>query len=309
MINSFIKSRLRGEFKAILYNADGSIAEETDWNSNIIVDNGLIIYGTTAWYTWCTIGSNSTGPATSNTTIGSQLGSSVSGGSNPMPFIDYPRPPVAPDWERYSILKWRFDAGNGTGLVNEFTVGAANGGTNIFCRHVLPSTITKGADQALDIFYRFYVYIDSTAQTGSVTVDGINYDWEFKPVARNNYNYTLFAQADLITSFAPIAYDDSGVGGTDTSVPTGDSVSHNTPESVITTGSGSGYKDIEIKMGLDQFVTATDEIRYIVFYNSSRHVFQLTLTATSGGDVGGPLPKDETEILTFTTKLAWGRYP
>jgi hypothetical protein len=303
---------LRGEFKAILYNSDGSIAQETPWSSNLITDNGLDIYdkGTpSAWYLYCSIGSGSTPPSVSDTTIETHLATS-SVDSNPLPYGDYPRPPVAPDWERWSMRKWRFTNGLGTGTVREFTIGYANNGTDIFCRHVLPTPIVKNDNQTLDIFYKFYIYITSTPTTGSFLFDGVNYDWESKPINRDAYNYSLFSRVGLLTSYTPRFYPSTSASGTDTTEPTSTgSVSHSSPEFGSSyTATGNYWKELTQTFGLNQANTSDRTIRWITHRNTTYHYFQTGIVATDGPNVGLGFPKDETEILTLVTRISWGRY-
>lgn len=305
-IESHHGTKIRGEFKAILYNPDGSIAVETDWNSNQIVANGMIIYGTSSWYQFCTIGSNGTGPGTGDTGIGSLLGTGVSSSTNPLSFSDYPRPPVAPNYERYSVKKWRFNAGNGTGTVAEFTISAGNNGTNIFCRHTLPVPIVKSAQQVLDVFYRFYTYPDLVVKTGQVVIDGITYNWETSYYNVQYYNNSTFALGGLDVS-APylfVVYDGAKAALLDTA-PSGNSANGAVQVNVQ---NGSGYIDSRFDIGLDQCNTSTGKIKVVAFNDRQKRRLQCTFSAVDGPDIGGGIPKTEIKIMSLTFKYSWARY-
>ncbi len=301
-----IQFKIYGEFKAILYNEDGSIAKETDWEHNLIVNNGLIIYGTSSWWSKCTIGSDNTAPVNTDTTIGSLLGTHVAS-SSVVGAADYPNPVVGPNYERWSIRKWRFVAGNGTGIIREFTLGMGDNGTNIFCRHVLSSEVTKGASQIVDIFYRFYVYPELTPTTGSVLVGGVNYDWECSNFNLTARNTTLFVPMDFNLIFSSFfkAYDGAKAGVEDTT-PTGDSATGATKTFLA---SGSGYEDWRFNIGLDDCNTDTNKITVITIPLATGHKVQCTFEATDGPDIGGGIPKDYTKEMTASLKILWSRYP
>lgn len=302
-INAGVKMGIKGEFKCILWNEDGSKALETDWSSNLITNNGLTIFGTEPWYIRCYLGDDATAPAVTDTSLGNIISGASDSYSNAYSDADYPRPPVGPDWERWSGKRYRFNAGNGTGTVREICI--AENVNNIFCRHVLPVAIPKAANQALDVFYKFTVYIDSTPTTGQITLDGVTYDWEFKPVRRTTFNYSIFARQGLDDRL--YVYDDNNISGTDTTLPTGgEELTAEVSMSVV--GSGQGYRDYQYTLGIGQLVTTAEEIRYIVFYNATYHRFQLSFTATNGSDIGGPLPKTAVDVLILTVRLAWDRY-
>ena len=297
---------LRGEFRAILRNSDESIVSDSGWNSNLIVDNaGWLLDQWYAWYTWMAIGSSATAPATNNTSIGALLPLGIiSGGTNPLPYTDYPRPPVAPNYERYSVKKYRFVAGKGTGTVNEFTLGSNNLGTDIFCRHVLPAPIPKAADQSLDVYYRIYWYPDLIPRTGTVMIKGVSYDWETSFFNLVGYNYSCFAHYDHNSTFASNfrVYDGAKAS------PTGGTPTGNTANTGIKSyvNDGAWYRTNRFTAGLDNCNTASNTIKVITVPTYTYHNMQIQILDSATGLNG--FPKDNTEEMTVDWKITWGRY-
>lgn len=295
---------LKGEFRAILRNKKGEPLYDSGWNRNLIVDNAGFNYDSGNWYQWCSIGSDGTAPSVGDVAIGSFL-ASESSNSNPMPYIDYPRPPVAPFYERYSIRVWRFDAGEGTGTVREFTLGTQNNGTDIFCRHVLPAAIPKDVDQSLDIYYRITIYPDLTSRNGQVTIDGVLYDWETSLFDLDLYNTNLFARQDFSMTFNTYfqVFDGAAAGPLD-AAPSGNQAS-GASMSFVT--QGAWYRTQRFYMGLDQCNTATNMIRVFRGQLQTAHRVQIEISDNATGLLG--LPKDNTKEAYIDWKLTWGRYP
>lgn len=309
---------IRGEFRAVLYNRDGTVAYDSGWNSNTIVDNGLWLFGgwsnlqgsTENWYSYCHIGSNGSATVLSQTGINSWL-ASESSGTNPMPYPDAPRPPVAPDWERYSYRKWRFAAGNGTGTVREFAVGPHSGvlgnGQDIFARHVLPAPIVKAADQALDIFYRIFMYPDQTEHPLQVVLNGVTYDTLTYHVNKEIYNYNLFGSCGLISTFPDaVAAFTTEPGATGARTLGGNP--NDAAGSWYGGGNYQGYEERYANVGLDDFILGAPikSVRTRVapgYWN-----FATVFSAVDGPDIGGGFPKTNEEVMTFKYRVSWGRY-
>lgn len=293
---------LKGEFRALLWNPNGTLAYDSGWNSNLITDYGLDTIDQ-SFPNWCSIGSSATAPTTGDTSIGTFL-AAKSSHTNPMPNTDYPRPPVAPNWERYSIRKTRFEAGEGTGTINEFTYGWVNDGTNIFCRHVLPASIPKAANQSLDIYYRYTVYPDLTPNTGTVTIDGTLYDWECSRYDYDTYNYYVLANMDFNTTFNSNFLVFDGAKGTSTTAPTGSSA--NSASSFVLT-SGSGFRTRRYTAGLDWCNTASNTITVIA--TPLEQYFRVQIEVLDNATRTTGFTKDNTMEMVVDWKLTWARYP
>jgi hypothetical protein len=296
---------MRGEFRAELWNADGSLAYASDWADNTIVDEGLTIsyMFVPTWYGHCCVGSDNTAPTTADTSIGTLLGES-NDRTNPLAFSGYPRPPVAPNYERYSVAKYRFDPGVGTGTIREFTLGNEPTGNTIWCRHVLPAEIPKAADQTLDVFYRITVYPNLTPTTGQVTIDGVLYDWEASFYNCAAIPATLFAPTDFDTLGDNFRVYDGAKAGVTDSAPSGNTADGEDTHNIIATGSGYVHRKFEI--GLDHCNTATNEITVIT--SPLRQELWIQLEVLQNADGVSGIPKDNTKEMSIDWRLNFGRY-
>lgn len=292
---------LRGEFKCILYNADGSIAQETDWEDNLITNNGLIKFGNDyysgAWYSNVYVGTGTTPPAFTDISLEAQIGSQGNGSDEGNSGTAIP-----PDYERWGLRRWRLAAGNGTGTITEMGVG--NGASDLFSRIVLGTPIVKAADQILDIYYKFWMYPDRTDYTGQVVIKGVTYDWSCKAVNLDISGGT-FSEPTISTFYHPSVHPETATDGDDTNPVSGGAVNHpSVARSYI--ANGSGYRTVYFSITLDQWLTATKIIKYISI--SCFFGFRLKFTAVDGGNPGGGVPKDETELLELTINVIWDRY-
>ena len=149
-----------------------------DWFPNLITDGGLDRYGTTNdWLGWCQVGSGSATPAFLDTALASRIagtsnvaGAQTTGAQASSPYYT---------WRRKTF---RFAAGLAAGNISEVGVGWSEVG-NLFSRALVldaqgnPTTITVLADEVLDVTYEFRCYAPASDTSGTITLDGANYDW------------------------------------------------------------------------------------------------------------------------------------
>jgi len=313
------KIGLRAEFKAVLLE-DGKVVEETDWNSNMITDLCL-----TAIHSWscqqrCFIGSGTTPPATTDTSIETLLpGSNINGADvgTPIQPAVTPIPAVAPDWGHWSMKKFRFEAGNGTGSVNEFILGTASAGiyksisgSNAMHRHVLPATINKAANQVLDVYFKYWSYPDIIPTTGTVTIQGINYDTETSYYALDSNNrgsmFVNIGQSLVFGSYFK-CWDGAPAGLTGAG-PTGNYADGGYDTSRGLINSGLGFGDWKVWSGLDVMNTASGIITVLGCQTTIGYRIQTSFAATDGPNIGGGFPKTNTDIINATWRYNYGRY-
>jgi hypothetical protein len=292
---------LRGEYKFILRNEDGSIAQETDWQDNLITDNGLFRFGhdyfTGTWYSNVYVGTGTTPPAITDTQLEAQIGSQGNGSNGLQSGTA-----IAPDYERWEIRTWRLAAGNGTGTITEAGVG--NGSTDLFSRIVLTTPIVKGATQVLDIYWKFWMYPDRTDYTGQVVIKGVTYNWSMKAI-NLDISGAVISEPTVSTFYHPTIYPETATDGDDTNGISGSGVNHPSVSRSYP-AYGTGYKDVFFDIGLGEWITNTGQIQYIYIF--CFFGFRLKLTAVDGGNPGGGVPKDSTEVLDLTVRILWDRY-
>lgn len=144
---------------------------------NLITNRGLDIVKTGNVFQYCCVGTGTTPPAVTDTSLsGSFLGvGSTSGapsyvGSNG----------GGPDYPHILHKSWRFGVGIATGTINELYFGTSNTGASDAAIHALVSPgIVKAADQIMDLTHVAYCYRDliSADATGTIDISGTSYDY------------------------------------------------------------------------------------------------------------------------------------
>ena len=121
-INAHLKFGIGGEFKVKLWDqdADGNLtlAYESEWSSNTIVNNGLSLVTTTNnWWSFFILGDDGAAATEADTQLGSYLG-----GSNTSQGLAQEINLGSPDYQLQGTLTKRFAAGVATGIIREMAV-------------------------------------------------------------------------------------------------------------------------------------------------------------------------------------------
>lgn len=293
---------LAGRYTLWAVNADtGAIRELGEGGTrlefdNLITDLGLNMLGTGGIGSTCFVGSGSTAPAVSNTSLVSQVASSgsptaTSGGANGQ------SPYYA--WYRQT---WRFQPGAATGNLSEVGVGTAS--NSLFSRSLIkdgngnPTTITILSNEFLDVLYELRLYAPTADVTGTVNISGTNYAYTLRAAGVTNWSGQA-AQIGLRidTNYgASLGSGDIGtvtqdIGGTiASSIPcTNNAYSNNSYKS---TGS--------INCGLNDanFQTGVKSVSYGGSPNSFIR-FQASFTP--------PIPKTSDKTLSLNVEVSWAR--
>lgn len=298
-----------GEFRAILSNPDGSIAYDSGWEHNRIVDNGMLLYGSTGnVMVYNAIGDDGTATTDGMTALGNSLAWS----NSPIASTNSPRPIAGPNYEYWTTKQYRYGAGSGTGTIREMSMGAAINGTDIFCRHVLLTPIVKSSVQTLDVYYKFTVWPSLIEQTGTTTIDSIDYDW-----ASSNYDLdTTGSASSMVNGGAPTTaastyhgvYSGAKAGQLD-AAPSGSLLGAGTNGTVLIDDNGEGYCDWQVHFGL----TVGDGVNYLRTFthrgNNTVTKRQTEFTQQAGQpNPGEGIPKDNTEEITMYYRYTWSRH-
>jgi hypothetical protein len=299
------KLGLRGQYKCIVRNPDGSIDQETDWDDNLITNNGLIIYGSprsgAIWSSNCYIGDSDTTPTFFDTTLGNLIAAHDVVMTTEAVVGPNATAPLYGVWE---INVWRFNADGVTNVIREIAIGISP--TNLFSRIVLTTPVTKNPDQVLDVYYKFWVYPDMTEDISTVTIKGVTYDTSLKIVnIENHYNQGTIGSGPAISTFySPWIHNETAIDGSNSSAVTGGNAINGGSGIATTYTSGSGFTSIKLSLGLGQWNLSTGNIQYV---SGLTYVFSWRLKLESQVD-GTGVPKDETEILDLTIRFEWDRY-
>lgn len=167
-----VTAGLAGRYKLVVTRPDGS-TRETEWFDNLILNNGLNRIGTGAIGSYCQVGSGSTAPLVTDTSLQSLVASagaiSQSDGNGSTPYYG---------WHRRT---YRFNAGVATGNLSEVGIGWTTGSSTLFSRALIrdgggsPTTITVLADEVLDVIYELRLYPPETDSTFNLVINGTTY--------------------------------------------------------------------------------------------------------------------------------------
>lgn len=148
-----------------------------DWFPNLVTNNGLDLVGnSSAWLTYCQVGTGSTTPANSDSSLATYLAmtsthsSTSTGYTSSNPYYVY----------RQNV--YQFGAGVAAGTLAEIGIGASSSG-NLFSRALIldsggsPITVTILSDEYLDATYHIRCYAPTSDGTGSITLNGTSYSW------------------------------------------------------------------------------------------------------------------------------------
>jgi len=171
-----VHSRVAGFYKIERVINAGSALEYkellVDWFSNLILDIGLDRLREDYFNDYCLVGSGNTAPAVNNLSMQSFLGMSGLAISN------YVGNSGSPDYYKYAVLVYRFNAGVATGNISEVGIGWGSASGQLFSRALVlddngdPTTITKLSDEVLDVTYQLRLYPKLTDVAGSFTFTG-----------------------------------------------------------------------------------------------------------------------------------------
>lgn len=196
---------------------------------NLILDQGLERAASaagSAHIAYCHVGTGSTAPAASQTGLTSFVAGTGLGGNTPtstnsvsgaIPYVEY-------------ITSRQFPIGGAVGTFSEIGMGWSSSGNTLFCRELIrdsggsPTTITVLSDEALDVEYRFRLYLDTTDRTGTVTLSGVGYDWTLRSASLSNWLPGTFVVSGIGSTHPFISdtvYGTGAVLGAVGAVPTG----------------------------------------------------------------------------------------
>lgn len=296
---------LKGIFQLKFTNVKTGEVREHEF-TNLILNSGLDRMAAGTFIAGCILGSASSTPAVTDTTISSILGSSTTLNASGTSTANTSTTPY------YCSYYWtyRFIEGVATGNISQVAMayGTINTTTNaysgLFSLALVkdgggtPITITKLADEVLDVTYTLQLYCPAADATGTITLSGVSYAYTVRPAQAASWN-----ASGLFNAFvAPIAY--TGTLGTQLTVPSGTSMSNGTATASAYTA-GNFYRDVAYFWDLNNGNHASG-IRsiYVASGGSGQARWQIEYSATSGGTT---IPKDATKRLTLNVRFSWGR--
>lgn len=258
------KTRIGGEYKLIARNKDGSIAKETDWFDNLILDSGLnyIFTGpSSATHVYrCHIGTGTAAPTNADTELSNQLLTSTSVTRSDS------TPTGSPAYYTQGISTFRFSSITAGGItVSEVGISPyyTSGTLPLFSRALVqdsngnPTSFSVTDQQILDVIYRLrnYPALISADYSQIVDINGTNHTFTWRAADAGVYRggrgwYS--AGTLLITQQAyPTLSAYSGSVGAITTFPSGTVSTASGAISHHTYVSGNFYREYTMRFGLN----------------------------------------------------------
>lgn len=295
---------LKGFYTLTLRNEKtGKVRAEYEFE-NLILDSGLDMGGIGAVVEGVVLGSDTSEPVATQSTMSNVIGSANSvqaqgdGGVNLV---------TAPYYLSY-FTTYRVAVGVATGNINQVAVGwgvhASNGTyAGLFSLARVkdsggnPITITKLSDEVLDVKYTLRVYAPSDA-TGTVTIGGQTYNYIVRPAQFNGWAiHTVFDSSWFST--IPDPYSTASDINTVFNTPLG-GVSAGT-KSLGSYANGTYTRVINLSFDLnDGNVGGTRSIYFSTGFSNWQCQFNNAVDGT-------PVPKDATKTWTQPFQITWGR--
>ena len=290
---------LEGIFNFKLTNTKTGEVREYEF-TNLILNSGLDRIAIGSFIGGCVLGSGSSTPVATDTSITSILGSSTTLQASGVSTANTSTPPY---WCSY-YWTYRFIEGVATGNISQVAMafGTVSAGTTLFSLALVkdsggtPITITKLADEVLDVTYTLQLFCPSADVTGTVSISGVNYDYVARPASAASW----VANNPINTGAGVLAYPASSTLGTQLTAPSG-SYTNDATKTYSAYTAGTFYKDLAIYWDLNNG-NISGGIKCIYIDAGSRWQIQYSKTSDSSA-----IPKDATKRLTLNVRVSWGR--
>lgn len=304
-MNANIKLSLAGYYRFEVRRPDGSLRVDTDWIPNIITDAGMNQIGKGVIALYCSVGSGSTAPATTDGTLVTKIATTTVAPGSQTPHRPQPRTTVQKSSPSSSL---RASAGN----LSEVGVGWGSTGNNLFSRALITPTITVLSDEILTVVYAVRVYVPTVDVTGTVSIGGTSRDFVVRAA-----NCTA---SDVLTGWGVLnlssaASPNGGIGflsgssfnrvysstatlGAITGIVTGATPADFTGFANVAYVDGNYYKDITFSLGINDG-NVSGGIKACSFQTCLGH-YQASFTPV--------LEKDNTKTLSLTFRVSWARH-
>lgn len=332
-INNAGNIGIAGEFRCVVTKADGTIKEDTGFQKNLILNQGLDFFGgDNGRYinNSCAIGSGNSAPTVTQTGLDAYI--KQVGGTDVT--SDYSYADEGDNLYRmWEQKKYRF---TGLNNVNISEVGLVSNGTSasnyyLTTRALIkdtegnPTTITVKSDETLDIYYKIHKVIDVTDKSFVVNMldgDGgaVPYNVVIRPSHLGNSQYNSVTEILNIHSggSSGASYTYLMVSPSDlahyTTAPSGGeriNLQSGNPVRFGTYIPGTYKRVVTIYLGLDS--GNVDNILTLFTLGSSSFgyaPFKFLPFQIRFGSVAddSPINKTNKETLTLPFEVSWGRY-
>jgi hypothetical protein len=250
----------------------------------------------------CVLGSASSTPAVTDTSISSILGSSSTLQAWGVSTANTTTPPY---WCSY-YWKFRFNTGVATGNISQVAMAydSVSAGTALFSLALVkdsggtPITITKLADEVLDVTYTLQLYCPTSDVTGVVSISGIDYNYTVRPSSAASWD----ASNNLASIWLVGAF--SGVIGTQLGTPSGTGEYNASTPTFSSYTAGTFTRDLAVLWDLNQ--GNVGGIRAVVIATGTGGATRWQVEYSRVSD-SAAIPKDAAKRLTLNFRFSWGR--
>lgn len=274
---------------------------------NLITNGGLDRLGSagsSAVISHVQVGTGSTAPANTDSALANYLAGtnrsysySASYGGNPT-------------YHTEATHYWEFNQGAAAGNLSEIGVGWAASGS-LFSRALIvdgggsPTTITVTAIEFLAVTYKLRMYPPTADVTGTITLDGDDYDYIIRPSLAGGVAWAAHGQQAYAASsgaYAELVY--TGDIGAMTSSPAGSAASISSAS--VAAYSGGSYKrslTYSASIGQGNLSGGIRSLAFSLYTNGglSQMKWQCQFDPK--------IPKDNTKTLSLTYDVSWSRKP
>lgn len=288
-------NKLAGFFKFQATNAEtGQSRVLADWFPNLITDQGLNQIGIGVQIDRCVVGSSSTPPSFTDSSLASFVAATTNNIGNSTIMAS------SPPYYGANRRTYRFAMGAAAGNLSEVGMGWAN--NQLFSRALIldsggnPTTITVLENEFLDVTYELRLYAPDTDEVGQFTLDGNLYDYTLRAARVTDPQYWgMFngSQAAIFYDYGATCY--SGDIGVVTSSPSG--ISHSALPGHFGYSNGSLTRSATASWGLTEanFGTGVRSLLLRGYMGS----YQIRFTPV--------IPKDATRTLRLDFATSWAR--
>jgi hypothetical protein len=277
-----------------------------DWFPNLLLTSGRNALATQSnWMNAVQVGTDNTVPTAGDTGL---LG--FVAGTTTKHQDDFGAQASAPyyGWRR---ITYRYGVGATAANLSEVGVGwSASVGSNLVTRALIvdgagdPTTVTPLSDEILDVTYEMRYYPPLVDVTGTVTLDGVSYDYTIRAsqvTSSTIWGQNIGSAIGQSSVNSSVWYATDGTLGDITQAPNGVSASCDNADQFNLTYSNNSYqRGIGSTCGPTGWNLGAG-IRSLRILTTAG-AYQTQFAATSGG---ATIPKDGTKVMNMQWIIAW----
>jgi hypothetical protein len=302
--NPTLQIGLTGHFLLEAVNAETGERRFLAEFDNLITNGGLDRLGSAgtgySGIYYVQVGTGSTAPANTDSALANYLAGTSRSFSYTSSYAG------APTYHTEGTYYWEFNQGAAAGNLSEIGVGWAASGS-LFSRALIvdgggsPTTITVAAIEFLAVTYKLRMYPPLTDVTGTITLDGDDYDYTLRAANVNGSSWGSVGVSG--PGGEKFAYAYSGGIGAVTGAPSGTASALTISQAAYSSGSYTIEETLTASISQGNLTGGIDSVTfYISAWNGiGQYSFQCGFSPA--------IPKDNTMELELVFEITWARKP